>query len=164
METVRKYGRPPFDTVLVHGGPGGAGEMAPVARRLGQRFGVIEALQTEMSVDGQVKELCATIETHADLPVTLVGHSWGAWLSMMAAANSPQSVALLILISSAVLEDRYAHEMKSTIMARLSADDRLEMDRLNAFLNDPHVANRDELQSALFRIIDKTEFFDRDDA
>ena len=66
METVRKYGRPPFDTVLVHGGPGGAGEMAPVARRLGQHFGVIEALQTEMSVDGQIKELYMTIETHAD--------------------------------------------------------------------------------------------------
>ena len=83
---------------------------------------------------------------------------------MMVAARSPERVAHLILISCAVLEDRYAREMKSAIMARLSADDRLEMDRLNALLNDPHVPKRDELQSALFRLIDKTEFFDRDDA
>ena len=138
--------------------------MAPVARRLGQRFGVIEALQTEMSVDGQVKELCATIATHAVAPVKLVGHSWGAWLSMMVAARSPENIARLILVSCAVLEDRYARGMKSAIMARLSAGDRLEMDRLNAILNDPDVPNRNTLQSALFRLIDKTEFFDRDDA
>jgi len=164
MDNFRTYGRPPFDIVLVHGGPGGAGEMAPVARRLGRQFGVIEALQTEMSVDGQVKELCATIDIHAAAPVKLVGHSWGAWLSLMVAARSPEHVASLVLVSCAVLEDRYAHEMKSAIMARLSADDRLEMARLNTLLSERDVPNRDKLQSALFRLIDKTEFFDRVDA
>jgi pimeloyl-ACP methyl ester carboxylesterase len=138
--------------------------MAPVARRLGQRFGVVEALQTAMSVDGQVEELCATISTRADPPVRLVGHSWGAWLSMMVAARSPGSVARLILVSSAVLEDRYARDMRGTIAARLSADDRLELEKLNALLSDPDVPGRSDLQSALFRLMEKTEFFDRDDA
>jgi pimeloyl-ACP methyl ester carboxylesterase len=138
--------------------------MAPVARRLGRRFGVIEALQTEISVDGQIEELCRIVATRADVPVKLVGHSWGAWLSIMVAARAPDSVAGLILVSSGVLEDRYARDMRDAIMARLSPRDRSEMERLNALLSDPEVPGRRDLQSALFRLMEKTEFFDRDDA
>ena len=52
-----QHGRAPHRVVVVHGGPGGAGEMAPVARRLGQDFGVLEPLQVADSVEGQVAEL-----------------------------------------------------------------------------------------------------------
>ncbi len=163
IDNVRLHGAPPRDVVLVHGGPGGAGEMAPVARQLAQRFGVVEALQTELSVDGQVEELVATIAAHASAPVRLVGHSWGAWLAMMAAARHPGAVARLILVSSGVFEDRYAREMTGAILDRLSPKDRAEHDRLEKALRNPDVADRGRLQSALFRLMDKTEFFDRDD-
>ncbi len=45
----RLYGRPPYATILVHGGPGAAGEMDPVAEELPPHFGVIEALQKPKS-------------------------------------------------------------------------------------------------------------------
>ncbi len=80
MDNLRFYGSPPFRVAVLHGGPGAPGEMAPVAQELAHERGVLEPLQTAETVDGQVEELRAVLETHANLPVTLIGWSWGAWL------------------------------------------------------------------------------------
>ena len=48
---------------VVHGGPGACGEMAPVARRLASARGVLEPIQTALSLEGQVEEL-RTVATH----------------------------------------------------------------------------------------------------
>jgi len=72
------YGSPPFSVALIHGGPGAPGEMAPVARELSSDIGVLEPLQSEKTIDGQVEELREVLETDAKLPVILVGYSWGA--------------------------------------------------------------------------------------
>jgi len=50
METLRKYGKTPFKVAVVHGGPGAAGEMAPVASELVSVCGVLEPLQTASSL------------------------------------------------------------------------------------------------------------------
>src|SRR2546426_5265244 len=57
VKTFRKYGGDPFRVVVVHGGPGAAGSVAPMARKLGQTRGVLEPLQTATTLDGQVEEL-----------------------------------------------------------------------------------------------------------
>lgn len=57
MKNLRKYGKPPFNIAVIHGGPGAPGEMAPVARELSSYCGVLEPLQTEASLEGQVREL-----------------------------------------------------------------------------------------------------------
>lgn len=44
MEKFRSYGTAPFEIVVIHGGPGAPGEMAPVARELSGQFGVLEPL------------------------------------------------------------------------------------------------------------------------
>ena len=75
---VRKYGDSPFSVAVVHGGPGASGEMAPVASELSSICGVLEPLQTATSVEGQIQELQKVLQGHADIPVTLIGHSWGA--------------------------------------------------------------------------------------
>ena len=75
MENLRTYGEAPFNVAVVHGGPGAAGEMAPVARELASDCGVLEPLQTAASLDGQVEELKAVLEKNADIPVTLIGFS-----------------------------------------------------------------------------------------
>jgi len=38
MENPRKYGNRPYEVALVHGGPGAAGEMAPVAKELSKHL------------------------------------------------------------------------------------------------------------------------------
>ena len=107
MKNLRKYGKSPFSVVVVHGGPGAAGEMAPVAHKLKSGWGVLEPLQTEASLEGQIEELRTVLEENGDPPVTLVGFSWGAWLSFIFAANYPAFVKKLILVASGPFEEKY---------------------------------------------------------
>ena len=71
MNYPRTYGSPPFTVAVIHGGPGAAGEMAPVARELASGWGVLEPLQTAASLEGQVEELKTFLSEQGDLPVTL---------------------------------------------------------------------------------------------
>jgi len=80
LKNYRTYGSAPYAVAVVHGGPGAAGEMAPVAQELARGRGVLEPLQTATSLAGQVDELRVTLESHAVPPVVLIGFSWGAWL------------------------------------------------------------------------------------
>src|SRR5947208_748840 len=57
MNNLRKYGSPPYNVAVIHGGPGAPGYMAPVARELSARRGVLEPLQTARALAGQVEEL-----------------------------------------------------------------------------------------------------------
>ena len=78
MNGFRIHGKPPFSIAVVHGGPGAAGEMAAVASELRSRWGILEPFQSAGSLEGQVEELKKVLVEHADLPVTLLGYSWGA--------------------------------------------------------------------------------------
>jgi pimeloyl-ACP methyl ester carboxylesterase len=128
---LRTYGTPPYAVILVHGGPGAGGEMAPVARRLSLTYGVAEPIQTETSLVGQVEELRALVEyTAAKTPVTLVGYSWGAWLSWLVAAKYPSLVKKLILISSGPFEQAYVEQLAATRQSRLTPVEREEMNQL----------------------------------
>ncbi len=119
MENPRIYGQLPAKVVLVHGGPGAAGEMAPVAKVLSRARGVLDPLQTAHTVASQVEELESQIEEYAAPPVVLVGYSWGAWLSCFLAARRPDLVRKLILISSGPFRDRYVNAIQTTRLSRL---------------------------------------------
>lgn len=82
----RSWGCAPYRVALVHGGPGGVGEMMPLARELSASgHGVLEPFQTAFSVDAQVGELRDLLDEHA--PLILIGFSWGAWLPLLVAAR-----------------------------------------------------------------------------
>jgi len=142
MENLRTYGKAPFNVVVVHGGPGAGGEMAPVARELASDRGVLEPLQTEASLEGQIEELKTVLEKHGDLPVTLIGFSWGAWLSFIFAANYPAIVGKLVLIGSGGYEEKYAARIGETTLNRLSEEDRTESKSLIEVLDDPAVEDK----------------------
>jgi pimeloyl-ACP methyl ester carboxylesterase len=138
---VRRYGAPPYIVVVLHGGPGAVGEMEPVARELATRCGVLEPLLAALSVDGQVAELRAGLGSHADPPVALVGHSWGAWLGYILAARHPELLRRLILVGSGPFEARYAEAITPTRLSRLNPDERLEAQRLLSALENPATAS-----------------------
>ena len=81
MRSMRKWGHGPYSLAVIHGGPGAPGEVAPVARELSALSGVLEPFQTATTLDGQVQELRSILEEESETPVTLVGFSWGAFLS-----------------------------------------------------------------------------------
>ncbi len=143
-ENPRVYGPAPYSVVLLHGGPGAAGEMAPVARELSRNRGVLEPLQTADSVDGQIEELRGMIARHADRPIVLAGFSWGAMLAFMYAARCPDEVRKLILISSGAFEEGFAARILPNRMSRLSEAESRELETLMDRLEDPLWAGREK--------------------
>jgi len=160
MGNLRKYGNPPFTAAPIHGGPGAPGEMAPVARELSTDRGVLEPLQTKTTLEGQVMELNAVLEEHADLPVTLVGFSWGAMLSFIFTARYPQFVKKLILIGSGPYEEKYAVNIMKTRMSRLGKEDWENFLFLIKVLNDPSAKNRDEALCSFGKLMSKADAYD----
>ena len=142
MKNLRAYGKAPFNVALIHGGPGAPGHMAPVARELSPHWGVLEPLQTATSLEGQIQELRAVLEKNGDLPVTLIGSSWGAMLSFIFSARYPAFVKKLILIGSAVYEERYAAKIWETRLSRLSEEESREAHSLMETLNDPAISEK----------------------
>lgn len=123
---ARFYGDVPYRAALVHGGPGAPGTMAPVARALAASgISCIEALQTKTTIQGQITELADTIRPYG--PVTLIGHSWGAWLILLTAAAHPGLIKKLILVSSGPFESRYAEGILGTRLDRMDPAQRLQV-------------------------------------
>jgi pimeloyl-ACP methyl ester carboxylesterase len=144
LQNPRKYGEPPFAVAVVHGGPGAAGEMAPVARELAGHAGVLEPVQTAMTLEGQVAELAEIIGGHGRAPVALVGYSWGAWLGVLVAARRPELVRKLILVGSGPFEAEYAARIEETRLGRLSEPERREVGELIRVIEDPDAPGREE--------------------
>ena len=159
-QSLRIHGSAPFSVAVVHGGPGAAGEMAPVARELSRDFGVLEPFQTAKSVDSQVQELMAILLEHGSSPIALIGHSWGAWLSFMLAARHPRIVKKLILVSSGPFEERYVAGMQELRMSRLTKEEQFEYARVLADLSKPASLNKDDLLSRLAEMGSKTDAYD----
>lgn len=109
--------------------------MKPVAENLCGDFGILEFLQTEKSVDGQIEELHRQITLNADLPITLIGYSWGAWLGFLFAARHPDVLNKLILVSSGAFENEYNYDLLDVRLGRLNHHDRLEAERLISVIN-----------------------------
>jgi pimeloyl-ACP methyl ester carboxylesterase len=160
MNNLRTYGEPPFRIAAIHGGPGAGGEMAPVARLLADRWGVLEPIQTATSLQGQVQELQAAIQEHGALPVTLVGYSWGAWLSTIVAARCPASVGKLILVGSGPYEHRYLAGIHQARLGRLDAAERAEFEALIGTLDDPAGKEKDAAFARLGALASKTDQYD----
>lgn len=128
--TVRTCGTSPYEVALLHGGPGAAGELSPVATIVSESRGVLELLQTGHSAGAQIEELRAQLDTSADLPVTLVGYSWGAWLGILFSARFPSMVLKLILISAAAFESPYVEDLADIRVSRLHPELRREAKQL----------------------------------
>lgn len=157
----RRHGHPPYGVVLVHGGPGAPGSLAPVARVLSHTTGVLEPWQTARSVAGQVRELRHQIDEWASPPVVLVGHSWGAWLSVLLASEHPKSVGRLVLIGSAPFRARDAQRTARRRWLRLSSAERSE---LSTLWEDATHARRKISPRSLRRLTELFEVADTYDA
>ncbi|OPY51369.1 MAG: Alpha/beta hydrolase family protein [Methanosaeta sp. PtaU1.Bin112] len=162
MINPRRYGCSPFSVAVIHGGPGAAGEMAPVALRLSARRGVLEPMQTARSLPAQVEELKELLEEWADLPVTLIGFSWGAWLSFILAACHPDMVRKLILVASGPFQERYAPEIMRTRLCRLDERERGRVELICSILKRPKGCDRekDRLLAELGELLSRADAFD----
>lgn len=149
MNKYRKYGDPPFNVTIVHGGPGAPGEVAPVARELSSDHGILEPFQTASTIEGQINELYEIIEAAGDPPVILIGWSWGAWLSLLFTVRYPALVKKLILVGSAPFDKRYAQTIMTTRLKRMDKNEKDKTLAVIKALGKKDTANRDRF---LFRL------------
>ena len=139
---VRTYGAAGPPLVVVHGGPGAPGYMAPVCRRLAEEYAVFEPLQrlsgdTPLTVTGHVSDLRALVAQHVgNDPVTLVGHSWGAMLVLACAAEYPGLARSIVLIGCGTFDSRLRQVFESTVEQRLTPAIRKRLQQLPRTVSD----------------------------
>ncbi len=160
MKNLRTYGKAPFKVAVIHGGPGAAGDMAPVARELASGWGVLEPLQTATSLQGQVEEVKTVLEENGDSPITLIGHSWGAWLSFIVAAHYPAIIKKLILVGSGPYEEKYVARLQETRLNRLSKEEKAEFESIIGILGDTAAEDKDTLFARLGALASKADAYD----
>lgn len=144
---------------MVHGGPGTPGEVAPVACELSSESGVLEPLQTADSVTGQIEELRFFLAENGDIPLVLVGHSWGAWLAFLVTAYYPRLIRKLILIGSGPFEPEYAAQIMPARLKRLMGQEKEEALRLMQAMNSPGFADS-AVMARVGELMGKTEYYD----
>ncbi len=129
--------------VVLHGGPGAPGTMAPVARGLANWFRIIEPMQRlsggeRLTVARHVADLHDLIESNqgSGRPA-LVGSSWGAMLALAYAAAHPDSAGPLVLVGCGTFDPSARQHMRSTIEQRSSDDLKHKMECLPQNFTDP---------------------------
>lgn len=157
---MRMYGTAPFRVVVLHGGPGALGSMAPVARALAPEWGVLEPLLAALSIEGQIEELHTLLDRSASPPVTLIGSSWGAMLGFIFAARYPVLVGKLLLVGSGPYEAHYAAGIDQIRWQRLSQEEQRREQALLAALDDPAVAGKNAVFAQLGELSTRTDSYD----
>ncbi len=160
MKILRVYGKSPYNVAVIHGGPGAAGEMAPVALELSSNRGVLEPLQTESSIQTQVEELRIVLEKYGNRPVILIGFSWGAWLGFIFTANHPLFVKKLILIGCGPLEEKYTARIEETRLGRLNEEERAEIESIYEIFDDPTVKDKSAAFERFGALFSKADAYD----
>lgn len=159
MRNYRIYGKSPYRVVLIHGGPGGAGTLKELAQMLSNNYGILEPQQTRDSVSEQIEELKEILNQHADLPVTLIGHSWGAMLGFIFTATYSTYVNKLIMVSSGLFDHKYAKNIMKTRLSRLSEAKQVQLKKLMEKLNKKSNES-DELMHKFGKLMEEVDSFD----
>jgi len=159
MKNLRKYGSPPFNISVIHGGPGACGEMAPVAKELSSISGVLEPLQTATSIDGQIHELYNILKKNGNIPVILIGYSWGAILSFIFASHWPLFVKKIIIVSSGSFEEKHAKNIMKTRLDRLSNGEKTELLTLMETMKDPNIQEKNITLKKFSKLISKADSY-----
>ena len=139
---TRRDGDGPHALVL-HGGPGiGAEYMVGLVEELDglfetavpqQRGLAPSTLEGPRDVETHVADMIAVLDHLGWERAWLIGHSWGGHLAMHTAVAHPDRVAGLILFETlGAVPDGGSPELVANLVARLTPDERAELDALMA--------------------------------
>lgn len=133
---VRTYGTSGPFVIVVHGGPGAPGYLAPLARGLAGSYRILEPFQRGSGsepltvarhisdLDEMVTSRCGSGGDRDDARLAVVGHSWGAMLALAHAAAHPGRAACIVLIGCGTFDPAARQRLQSNIEKRLDAETR----------------------------------------
>lgn len=156
----RIYGAQPISVVVLHGGPGGIGEIAPLAKRISSFCGVLEPFQKQTSINDELLYLASLFKKKANPPLILIGHSFGAWMACLFATQFPTLVQKLILIGTPPFEEQYVSSIRKTRLARMSESEMEERHTLEKQLSDPMIVEKSAIFERLGKLFRKIDSFD----
>ena len=88
---------------------------------------MLEPLQTKDSIDGQVTELAGVLKEHGELPIILIGWSYGSALGYILTEKYPSLVKKLIMIAATSFEEKYALGVMAAELSRFTKEERIEV-------------------------------------
>ena len=128
MLETREYGTSGPPVVLLHGGPGAPGTMAPLGRELSAAYRLFEPFQRRsgdipLTVAVHIADLLEVIETRCEgTRPALVGSSWGATLALAFAAEHPDSAGPVVIIGSGTYTAESSAEFHRLLAGLISPD------------------------------------------
>lgn len=155
---VNLYGKAPYQVAVIHGGPGDIGSLAHFAEKLSKRVGIAEPLQSKYSIAGLLEELHQQLSEYCTFPVTLIGHSWGGWLSTLYAEQYPKEIRTLVLVGCPPFNDDYVHVIQERRMQKLSFKEQTEFSRLLQSLAHEGV-DRQAVMTRLQSLVERTDHY-----
>lgn len=156
-ESVRLHGNPPFQAVLLHGGPGAPGSVFAPAEKWSEFCGVMEPFQTRHSIAGLSEELREQILLFSSEPVVVAGHSWGAWLAAIFAADCPERVRHVVLIGSGPLKADYVPELEKRRFSHFTEAEASLFKELAEKLKNPPPEEKADLIRQLGALCEKSD-------
>jgi pimeloyl-ACP methyl ester carboxylesterase len=137
---INEYGGGRKTIILIHGGPSLFGYMKSLGTRLSHKYKIIDyaqkgtyespATQAQLSVQSHIEDLKNIIANNNESPIILIGHSWGANLSLLTVAKYQGIVERVICIGTAPLEQRLGKNFGDNIQSRLGQLDRKRLDEI----------------------------------
>ncbi|HEY3174922.1 MAG TPA: alpha/beta hydrolase [Candidatus Polarisedimenticolia bacterium] len=139
---VRGHGTSGPLVVLLHGGPGAPGYLAPVARELADSFRILEPFQRgssgePLTVARHVEDLHELVRRRPDARPALVGHSWGAMLALAYAAAHPGFATSIVLIGCGTFDRAARDRLRAVREERMDGPLRRRLERLSVEFPDP---------------------------
>jgi len=154
---IRKYGTVPYKAAVIHGGPCAFGSVACVANELSKTFGIIEPIQTKQTIPELITELHEQILSVSKNPMTLIGHSWGAWLIILFAKEHQEMVNQLVLVGCGPFKEKYLDLIMERRLNNLSKE---EGELLVKSLQQLNGSDKDAALGTLGRLADKADNYD----
>lgn len=154
---IRKYGNEPFYVAYIHGGPGAFGSVACIAKELSKTFGVIEPIQSKYTISELIIELREQINSYTRKPITLIGHSWGAWLIVLFAKDYPDMVKQLILVDSGPFKKEYVNRIMERRLKNLSEEEGKLFIKSLKQLNDKTFIEKNVALNVLGQLAEKAD-------
>lgn len=168
-----KYGKGQRTIILLHGGPSLYGYMMSLGEYLIDDFQVIDYAQKgthenpatdeeEVNLENHIKDLDEIVSSIDEKPI-LIGHSWGANLALLYAAQYSSKIEKVVCLGTASLSEEIGDLFSERFSERLTELDKTKLENINRRLEDAKSSSRiNEIMNERLAITSPLYHFERE--